>query len=446
MTATESPLLAKTPAVAAVTAPVALPAPAAADGLVWNLLMAFVGGLILNVMPCVLPVLTLKLYSLVEQSEITPRERHVSALAYGAGILASFLALAVALLVARSALGIEVGWGTQFQYPGYVAALATLVFGFGLSLFGVFEIPAFGAATASDASSKEGVVGYFFTGVFATLLATPCSAPFLGTAVGFAFAAPPLVLMAIFSSVALGLAAPFLLVAFIPAFYKLMPKPGEWMDWFKQLLGFSLMATTVWLVHVLNAQIGYARGTWFLVFLLCVGISCWIYGRWGGVLSDRRQHAIALTAALLLTAASAGYFLDLEQEAAASCDTAVSTAGLDFEHEIPWQPFSNSAVDSLAGKPVFVDFTAEWCFTCKVNEQTVLDTDAVRTAMQEGGVVPLKADWTKRDPVITEWLGRYGKAGVPFYLVIPADRSKAPIPLAEVITQNDVTEALLKAR
>jgi len=444
VTPTPSPLLAAT----AAAPPAAAAPPPVADtgGMLWNLLLAFVGGLILNVMPCVLPVLTLKLYSLVEQADITPKERHTAAVAYSVGILVSFWALAASVVGARVVLGVDLGWGSQFQYPGYVAALTTLVFGFGLSLFGVYEIPAFGVATAADASGREGVVGYFFTGVFATLLATPCSAPFLGTAVAFAFSAPTLQLVAIFSSIGLGLAAPFLVIAFIPQLFAWMPRPGEWMDWFKQVLGFSLVATTIWLVDVLGAQIGPDRQTWFLVYLMCVAIAAWIYGRWGGVLSDRRQHALALAAAAATIGLAGWRFVDLSFAEAPDCDTTVERDGLSFAEEIPWQPFSAAAVDTLAGTPVFVDFTADWCVTCKVNERTVLETATVRDAMAQAGVVPLKADWTVRDPEITEWLQRFGKAGVPFYLVIPADRSRPMVALPEVVTPDLVAQAVSAAR
>jgi thiol:disulfide interchange protein DsbD len=443
--AADAPVAAAAAPPPAPVATVAAAAPEGAAGLAGNLLFAFIGGLILNVMPCVLPVLTLKLYGLVEQAEIAPRQRHIAAVAYTLGILASFWALAASVVIARVAFGIDLGWGSQFQYPPYVAALATLTFGFGLSLFGVFEIPAFGVETASGASTREGAVGYFFTGIFATLLATPCSAPFLGTAVAFAFSAPTPVLVAIFSCVALGLAAPFAIVAFIPRLYALMPKPGEWMDWFKQLLGFSLVATSIWLVGVLASQIGSGRTTWFMLFLLGVAIACWVYGRWGGVLSTRTQHAGALAVALGITAGAGWFFVDLQFAEAETCEATVAQTALDYDGEIPWQDFSPAAVDATAGNTVFVDFTADWCLTCKVNEKTVLSTDTVRDAMRTHRVVPLKGDWTVRDPVITEWLARYGKAGVPFYLVIPADRSKAPIPLPEIITPEMVAGSLRTA-
>jgi len=418
-----------------------------AVSLALNLVMGFIGGLILNVMPCVLPVLTLKLYSLVEQVDIKPAEQRTAGLAYTAGIVASFWALAAAVVAARSVFGMDVDWGFQFQYPPYVAGLATVVFAFGLSLFGVFEIPTIGANAAGEASAKEGVVGYFFTGVFATLLATPCSAPFLGPAIAYAFSAPAFVLFAIFTFIGLGLAAPFLLIAFVPVAFKLLPQPGEWMDAFKQLLGFTLIATTVWLVDVLMAQVGTEATTMFLVFLLFVALGCWVFGRWGGVAATGTRQLVAGAVGLSIAGGAGAAVLDLELDDTPVCDDGSVVQGndLDYSEHIPWQPFSEERVDALAGSVVFIDFTADWCFTCKVNENTILETAKVRGIMDELDVVPLKADWTRADPVITEWLRRNNRAGVPMYLVLPKDTSKQPILLPEVITPGDVEEALRQA-
>lgn len=414
--------------------------------LILNLALAFAGGLLLNVMPCVLPVITLKLYGLVEQSDISSTQQRTAGLAYTGGILASFWALAAAIVLLRTIFGMQVDWGFQFQYPPYVAALATIVFAFGLSLFGVFEIPAIGASGAGSAASREGAAGYFFTGVFATLLATPCSAPFLGTAIAYAFGAPTPILVGIFTFVALGLAAPFLLIAFVPAAYRMLPRPGAWMESFKQLLGFTLIATTVWLLDVLVAQIGPDRAVGFVGFLVFVGMGCWIFGRWGGLGSTLRQQAVAGLVGLVVTAVGGWWLLDLQvAEAATECDTGEVVTDLDFDTSVPWQPFNEARVAALAGKPVFIDFTADWCLTCKVNERTILESKSVRQAMAEYGIVPLKADWTRRDPTITEWLRRYGRAGVPFYLVIPADPDAEPIALPEVITGEMVIRAFASA-
>ncbi len=431
-------------------APIAAATPTGGSGgavtLITNLLFAFLGGLILNVMPCVLPVLTLKLYGLVEQSDITPGEQKRAGLAYTGGILASFWALAAVVLAFQLLLGVQLDWGSQFQYPPYVAALATIVFVFGLSLFGVFEIPAIGVGAASEVSDREGLPGYFLTGVFATLLATPCSAPFLGTAVAYALSAPPPVLIAIFTMIAGGLAAPFLLIAFVPALYRFLPRPGEWMETFKQLLGFTLVATAVWLTGVLMAQIGPERTVGFLAFLMFAALGAWIFGRFGGVAATGQRQATAAGAGLLVATLAGVYFVDLDFAEASTCDDGSVAAELDYDHEIPWQPFTEDRVAALDGKPVFIDFTAEWCLTCKVNERTILETGQVRSAMDQHGVVPLKADWTRRDPVITEWLRRHNRAGVPMYLVLPSDRTRPAIVLPEVITPGMVVDALASAR
>ena len=423
--------------------------PASDTGFLGMLGLAFVGGAILNIMPCVLPVLTLKLYSLVEQRDISNRRRRNAGLAYSAGIVVSFVVLAVAVVLAKGAFGMQVGWGFQFQYPAYVAGLATIVFVFGLSLFGVFEVPTPGANQAASATMKDGLTGYFMTGVFTTLLATPCSAPFLGTGMGFAFGLPSWGVILFFVVAALGLASPFLVIAFVPALMRFMPRPGGWMEAFKNLMGFTLMATTLWLLDVLGAQVGLERLIPFVGFLLAVGVGAWVFGHYGGPTESTGRQAGAFGVALALAAVSGWFLIDLEFADDACGDDASSVASvgeLDYAEGIPWQPFTEASVASFAGQStVFVDFTADWCLTCKVNEQTVLDTDAVKSSMVDLGIVPLKADWTRRDEVITRWLQRYGKAGVPFYLVIPADASKDPIPLPEVITPDIVVDALERA-
>ncbi|MBX2803930.1 MAG: thioredoxin family protein [Myxococcales bacterium] len=410
-----------------------------------SLLFAFAGGLILNIMPCVLPVLTLKLYGLVEQTDITQRDRQAAGVFYTAGILVSFLSMAALVAVLQVSFGMSVGWGFQFQYPAYVAALATVVFVFGLSLFGVFEIPAFGSGVANDAASKEGPLGYFAYGVFAVLLATPCSAPFLGSAIAYAFSAPPLELTLIFGMIGLGLASPFLAIAFIPALFQFLPRPGPWMETFKQLMGFTLMATAVWLVDVLAAQVGPDRTVGFLAFLTCAALGSWVFGHFGGLAATMQRQAVAGLVGVAIATLGGWYFLDMELDEGGDCDDGSLVTDLSFDEEIPWQPFSEERVSALAGTPVFIDFTADWCLTCKVNERTILETETVRMAMAEAGVVPLKADWTRKDEVITEWLRRYKRAGVPMYLMIPGDSSKDPILLPEVITPSMVLTAIDEA-
>jgi thiol:disulfide interchange protein/DsbC/DsbD-like thiol-disulfide interchange protein len=422
------------------------PPPAGDQSFAFMLLMAFFGGVLLNIMPCVLPVLSLKIYSLVEQSDAGIGEQRKAGLGYTIGVLLSFLALGGTVIVLRSVMGLQVGWGYQFQAPEYVIALATLVFVFGLSLFGVFEVPAFGASSMSTAQDREGMWGHILTGAFATLLATPCSAPFLGTGMGFAFTLPSWGILLFFGVAGLGLAAPFLCVAYVPALARFLPKPGAWMETFKQFMGFTLMATTVWLIDVLGAQTGSAGAVGFVAFLLFVSAGCWVLGRWGGPIATDRAKLVSLLVAVGLSAVGATTFLVTEFASPEQVDVGDVKADLDFSEEVPWQPFTEARVAALSGKPVFIDFTADWCLSCKANEKTVLESETVRQAMAEHGVVPLKADWTRRDEVITAWLQRYGKAGVPFYLMLPADPAAAPIPLPEIITPGIVIDAFKAAR
>lgn len=410
------------------------------------LLMAFFGGMLLNIMPCVLPVLSLKIYSLVEQQDTGVRDRQRAGLGYTIGVLLSFLALGGTVIIMRSVLGLEVGWGYQFQAPEYVIALATLVFVFGLSLFGVFEVPAFGASSMSAAQTKEGMAGHILTGAFATLLATPCSAPFLGTGMGFAFTLPSWGILIFFGVAGLGLAMPFLLIAYVPAMARFLPKPGAWMETFKQFMGFTLMATTVWLIDVLAAQTGTAGASGFLGFLLVVSLGCWVVGRWGGLVATDGAKIRSLLIAVGLSIFGGMQFLVTDFAEPEQVDDGTIVTELDFSEEVPWQPFTEDRVAALAGQPVFVDFTADWCLSCKANEKTVLASESVRSAMKANGVVPLKADWTRRDAVITKWLQRYGKAGVPFYLMIPADPTREHIALPEIITPGIVIDAFERAK
>ncbi len=444
--AAAAPDAAGAPAVAA-AAPAPAPLPPAEDaGFLSMLLLAFLGGGILNIMPCVLPVLTLKMFSLVEQRDMDARRRAQAGLVYGAGVVASFLALAGVVIGAKAIFGESLGWGSQFQYPEYVLALTVIVFVFGLSLFGVFEVPAFGANEAAQASEKGGMVGYFLTGVFTTLLATPCSAPLLGSAMGFAFTLPPVGVLLFFGVAGLGLALPFVIVALVPAVMRFLPRPGAWMETFKHLMGFSLMATTVWLLDVLGGLLGRDGLTGVTTFLLALGVAAWAVGRFGGPIESTGRQLGVLLGAVAVSAAVGFKVLDLAPPPEPAALAAAPAAGaLDYTHEVPWVAFNEANVEKYAGEVVFIDFTADWCLTCKVNEKTVIEQPGTRAGMSALGVVPLKADWTRRDPTISAWLQRYGRAGVPFYLILPKDRSKAAIPLGEVLTQQGLLDALKAA-
>jgi thiol:disulfide interchange protein DsbD len=265
---------------------------------------------------------------------------------------------------------------------------------------------------------------------------------------GFAFTLPAWGITLFFAVAGLGLAFPFLVIAFVPALFRFMPRPGAWMETFKQFMGFTLVATAVWLADVVASQTGREGATGLLIFLSAVALGAWIFGRFGGVTASGRRQAGALAVAVVIAAFTGRNVLKTTLAADECAPAELSTtdaAAMDWSEDIPWQPFSDQAVAALDGKLVFIDFTADWCLTCKVNEKNILDTEGVRQAMAQAGVVPLKADWTRRDETITAWLQRFGKAGVPFYLVIPADRSRAPIPLPEVITPDIVKQALQDA-
>ena len=420
---------------AAVSATTAAAAPA---GLLRLLLMAFLGGLILNVMPCVLPVLSIKALSLVRQSGADRGKILRSALAYAAGILFSFVLLAV-VVVALKASGELVGWGFQFQNPGYVIALLAVVFVFALSLFDVFSVGSMGGGLAAKASGSGGLVGSFLTGAVAVLLATPCTAPFLGAALGYAFSQPPATIFLMFAVVGVGLASPFVLLGFWPALVQRIPKPGAWTGVFRTVMGFLLIGTAVFLVDVLAAQMGGKGVVRVLAFLAVLAVSAWLYGRFGGPTVARgRRWAVLAVAALI---GVAGGFLILrfpvggiegaEGDTIASVDPPAVPEG--------WEAFSPETVDRYValGEPVFLAFGAKWCWTCRTNEGTVLAVREVREAFEERGVHLVHGDFTNPDDTVSEWLRRYGRAGVPLYVYFPPDGGE-PVVLPEILTRRMV--------
>ncbi len=337
-------------------------APTADASFLTMLGLAFLGGLLLNVMPCVLPVLTIKLFSIVEQKDVTSGARHGAALAYTAGVLLCLNAFALAVVVLRS-LGSQVGWGFQFQEPAFVIALTTIIFVFALSLVGVFEVPALGTGVAAKAGRKQGAAGHLVTGLFVTLVATPCSAPFLGTGLGFAFTLSGWGVFLFFSAAGLGLALPFLVIGFVPVLFRFLPKPGPWLEVFKKVMGFTLLATAVWLIDSIGSLTGQAGVIGFLAFLTAVSIGAWIYGTWGSQGSSTRSRIVSVAAAAALAVLGGKFFLVTQvEEAKPESSSGFRTEGLDFSGRIPWQPFSNENVAALRRlkKPAFIDFTADW--------------------------------------------------------------------------------------
>jgi len=409
----------------------------AQTGLWLALFYGFLGGLILNLMPCVLPVISLKVFGFIRQAGDAPAKIFAHGLAFTAGIFAWFLGLAAVVLVLKSG-GSEITWAFQFQNPWFNAAIGSVVFVFALNLFGVFEIilPGRASNALDSASSSGGLGGSFFQGVFATLLATPCTAPFLGSALGFAFSQSAAVILAMFASVAFGMAFPYLLLTAHPGWMKFLPRPGAWMEKLKQFMGFPLMATLVWILGIIGGQRGTAGVFWFLCFLLCLAIACWLYGSFCGPLSPRRTRTAAILLALLVVAGGGWQFLGQK----------FSHAGLAKSDGIAWVPFSAKTLSALKaeGKSVFVDFTADWCITCKFNEGTAIDTPAVRALLDEKHVVPMKADWTNANPEITAVLKSFGRVGVPFYVIYPAGNADAPTVLPELLTETILLDAIEK--
>ena len=395
---------------------VAKPAPAVpakpAGSLAVTLLLALLGGLILNAMPCVLPVLSLKIFGLVRSAGHGRAEVVRGTLATSAGILASFWALAIAAIAARSA-GAAVGWGIQFQRPGFVAFLAVVVVLFCLNLWGLFEIPLpqfLARLGGGSVAGREGMAGHFASGLFATLMATPCSAPFLGTAISFALAQTALVILAVFTALGLGMALPYLLVAAAPGIAKLLPRPGAWMETVRGVMGFLLAAAAVWLFYVLSSQVAPEQLAAIQLGLLGIALFTWIRHRVanGRALRGVAMAGVAAAIAITIVSASVG------RGEATARRAAEKPAGL-----IPWVEFDRAKAESLSadGQLVFVDVTADWCFTCKVNERLVLDTPEVAEAFEDHGVVPMKADWTNRNDEIAKFLAEHGRYGIPFYLL-----------------------------
>jgi thiol:disulfide interchange protein/DsbC/DsbD-like thiol-disulfide interchange protein len=417
---------------------------AARPGLWQALLFGFLGGFILNLMPCVLPVISLKIFGFIRQAGDHPEKIFRHGLAFVGGIFAWFLGLGFVILGLKAA-GNEVTWAFQFQNPWFNLIIGCIVFVFALNLFGVFEIvlPGRASTALAEASSQQGYAGSFFQGIFATLLATPCTAPFLGTALGFAFSQSPVVILAMFASVALGMSAPYFFLSARPGWMKLLPKPGEWMERVKQFMGFPLLATLIWLLYILGNQRGHDAVIWAAAFLLCLAVACWIYGAFCGPLSSPRARAISLAAIALIILGGAQFFL-------VGKFARLSPPGAKEQptEGIAWKSFSQKALDDLlrAGEPVFLDFTADWCISCKFNERTAIDVPAVREAFAKNGIVPMKADWTNANPEITAALKKFGRVGVPFYVLYPRGGSKEPIILPEILTEKIVLDAISKAR
>ncbi len=420
---------------AAVTNKTAGPPPA----LLKMLLLAFIGGLILNVMPCVLPVIALKILGFVSEAKSDTAHIRKLGFIYTLGVLASFLGLA-ALVIGVKAAGHKAAWGMQFDSPIFIVCLTTLVTLIALNLFGVFEVTLNGGTldAANQLASKPGAGGAFFNGVLATVLATPCTAPVLGTALGFAFAQPSSVLVLIFLAVGSGLAAPYLLLSWNPAWLKFLPRPGAWMEKFKMAMGFPMLATVMWLLNV-AASTYEKKVVWLGVFLVFAATAAWVFGEFAQ--RGRRNKFVASLIALAVLAG--GYAFALEQQLDWR-HPQKPTVTANTETNGIWRAWSPEEVAKARadGHPVLVDFTADWCLTCQLNARTSLDIDSVSNKLTKIGAKAFKADYTHFPDNITEELNRYNRAGVPLVLVYPRDTNAPPFVLPELLTEGIVLEKL----
>jgi thiol:disulfide interchange protein DsbD len=412
--------------------------PAPARGIFTFLLFGFLGGLILNLMPCVLPVISLKIFGFVQQAGQSRQKIFRSGIAFTIGIFAWFIALAV-LLIALKGAGRDVTWGGfQFTNPYFVLALSVIVLVFALNLFGVFEISLPQPVTRNllSTSERKDLLGSFFQGVFATVLATPCTAPFLGTALGFAFTQSAAIILAMFIAIASGMSAPYLLLSAQPAWLRFLPRPGPWMLHVKQFMGFLLLATLLFLLYVVGAQRGLEGAIWASCFLLVISVACWMKGAFVVPTASAVKRIVVLVLMLLLVIGSGVYFIGDKFQSA-------KIASLDSQIRGDWQPFTPERLQTELeqGRTVFVDFTAAWCLTCKFNEASVLEAQDVRDAFQRHGIVKLKADWTNGDPVITKLLQKFGRPGVPLYVLYPA-KNEEPIVFPELLTKSMILDKL----
>jgi thiol:disulfide interchange protein DsbD len=412
--------------------------PAPARGLFTFLLFGFLGGIILNLMPCVLPVISLKIFGFIQQAGQSRRKVFRSGLAFTIGIFAWFIGLAL-LLIGLKGTGRDVTWGGfQFTNAYFVLALSVIVLVFALNLFGVFEVSLPQGMTRGLLSTIErrDDLGSFFQGVFATVLATPCTAPFLGTALGFAFAQSPAVILAMFLAIAAGMSAPYLLLSAQPAWLRFLPKPGPWTLHVKQFMGFLLLATLLFLLYVLGAQRGLEGAIWASCFLLVISVACWMKGAFLLPTTSAIKRTVVVILMFVLVLGSGIYFIGGKFQS-----TRLALAGARLNGD--WQAFTPERLQAELdqGHSVFVDFTAAWCLTCKFNEANVLENAEVRDAFQRHAIVKLKADWTNGDPAITKLLQRFGRPGVPLYVLYPGKNAE-PVVFPELLTKSMLLEKL----
>jgi thiol:disulfide interchange protein DsbD len=386
---------------------------------------ALLGGLILNLMPCVFPVLGIKIVGFVNQSGNERRNVTLHGVAFTLGVLVSFWALAGVLAVLRAG-GAQLGWGFQLQSPAFVFCLAVVMLVFALSLSGVFEFGLSAMGIGSKLQTKDGYAGTFFTGVLATVVATPCSAPFLAPALGAALALPTAQAFLVFSAIGIGLSSPYLLLSIFPQAVRWLPRPGRWMETFKQLMAFPLYATVAYLIWVLDGQVRESGLLMALLGLTVVAMAVWLYGRYSSPGVSPRHSRFGLVGALVMLVL--GLQLGWPRAAAAS--------------DVTWEPWSIERVQQLRAenRVIYVDFTARWCATCQANKKLVFGSDEVKRYFRTRNVATLRADWTNSDPRITAELAKWNRSAVPFNLVYVPTQSEPKV-LPEVLTPSIVLRA-----
>jgi len=414
----------------------AAPKPAAESLSLWlAIVFAFVGGVVLNLMPCVFPVLSLKVLSLSTPGHEDVRRLRMEGLAFGAGVVVTFVALAGLLLAFRAA-GEQVGWGFQLQSPAVVSALALLFFVLALNLSGAFEFTLLVPSSAAGWNARNPYVNAALSGVLAVVIASPCTAPFMGAAMGFALAQPAALTLMVFVALGLGMAMPFVLLTWFPGWRRMLPKPGAWMERMKQFLAFPLYATVAWLVWVLGAQVDNDAVVRLLVTLVVLAFALWAWRayRGGGGRAWSAAGIAGFVAAVYVVSPLFGPTTDKDLPTPQARTT---IGAIDL-----WQPYTPAKLDELtaAGKPVFVDFTAAWCVTCQVNKRLVLNDAGIKDEFARRGVQLVRADWTRRDPAITRALAGFGRQGVPVYVLYRP--GKEPMLLPEVLQKQTVLDAL----
>jgi thiol:disulfide interchange protein DsbD len=405
------------------------------------LAFAILGGLILNLMPCVFPVLSIKAIGLVEQAKKHPAAVRTKGLVFAAGVISSMLCLAAVLLTLRAG-GEQIGWGFQLQSPLFVTLLLYLLLAVGLNLSGVFEVGGGLAGVGDGLTQGDSYRASFFTGVLTTLVATPCTAPFMAFAVGAALTQPPIFALCIFAALGFGLALPYLLLSFAPWTRRALPKPGAWMDTLKQVFAFPIYASAAWLLWVLAQQTSSFGLGAALAGAILIALAAWAYQKSKSSAATGRVVALATATLAVLVA----ILLPVRFADVAAAASSVSAHGAQAADE--WQPYDAAQVAKLnaAGRPLLVNFTASWCLTCLVNERNAFTDSAVQEVFRSKGVTLMKGDWTNRDPAITQALASFGRAGVPLYVVYNAKPgSTQPVILPQLLTASVVQSAFADA-